>query len=95
MGKIYINQTYLTIKLDTGIDVSTASALYIKYQKPDGSLGSLTAILEGTTIVKYNCLSTPFLTSSGNWVFWAEVTFPDGRIGVGTPVDVVVYDKGN
>ncbi len=94
--KIYLNQTALRIKLDTGADISGASALLIKYTKPDGTTsGSWVAIqfAAGSTIIYYD-LSTAVIDVIGEWVVWAHVTFADGRVAAGDPFVFEVYMEG-
>lgn len=96
MGKIYKNQTSLSLVLDTKVDLSTASSLKIQYRKPDGTTGTdLTGTLSGTTKILYNFASPAILTTSGLYIFWAFVTFADGRVAYGRPVEIMVYETGD
>lgn len=95
MSKIYKNQSRLTLKLSTGVNIATATALKINYRKPSGTTGELVGILDGTETIKYDAADPSFLNESGEWTFWSFVTFADGRSAPGTPVRVLVYDPGN
>lgn len=98
MSKIYKNQSSLRLILDTDEDISTATTLQIKYSKPSGTSGTLTATISGTTAMYYDFTNTAGvseLNESGLWRFWSKVTFSDGRIGYGEPVNIMVYDEGS
>lgn len=81
------------IILDTGINLSTATSLKIKYKNPAGTSGEWTGVLFETTKIKYE-VSTNVLTLAGSWTLWSFVTMSDGRTASGTPVELVVYEPG-
>ena len=95
MSKIYKNQSRLTLKLSTGVDISLATSLKIQYRKPSGVTGELVGTLEGTQVVKYDASNPSFLDEAGSWLFWAFVTFADARTAPGTPVKVQIYEPGS
>jgi len=70
---VYVNQGYLLLILETGIDISAASVLKIKYKKPDGSSGNYPGTLHGTTQIQYQFANID-LNISGSWQFQAWVT---------------------
>jgi hypothetical protein len=96
MGKIYVGQTALTIRLTTSIDLSTAKTVAIKYLKPSGETGTWTATIYSvaTGVISYTIASSSILDESGVWTFWAFITFNDDTIALGEPVRKLIYDEG-
>ena len=62
------------IILSTGVDLTAWTQLLIKYEKPDGTTGSWTPILEGTTSMEFNTV-TSTLDQRGTWRLQAFVAF--------------------
>lgn len=50
---LYKGQTLLTVELDTGVDISTASTKEIVVTKPDGTKEAVAATVTGTTKLTY------------------------------------------
>jgi len=96
MGKIYVNQTALRLQLYVGTDVDTALSLKIKYTKPDSETIYEFIALEPTDAVKsiYYDFQEGDLNVAGQWIFWAYVTFSDGRSAPGEPVKIRVWEEG-
>lgn len=96
MGKVYKNQTELTIRLDTGVDLTTAASQLIKYKKPDGTASYWTATVYDTTngIIQKVLSLTTDLGQAGAWTLWAYVTFTDGYSAPGEPVILDVFEEG-
>lgn len=95
--KIYVGQTELSIRLITGIDITGASSVLIKYKKPSDSIVySWNASIEDAAsgIIYYNIQSVEDLNVSGKWKFWAHVTLSSGNIGIGRPTFYDIYDEG-
>ena len=63
---IHVNQSLLTIKLDTVFDISAATSLKILYKKPDETTGEWIGYLSGTTLVAYDVLDGD-LDQAGTW----------------------------
>lgn len=91
--RIFKKQDLLTLLLDTGIDISGASEVLIKYKKPSGALGSFTASAYNTTIAKYVVASDTDINESGYWVFWVYIT-EGGKSAPSKPVRVKVWLEG-
>lgn len=89
MGSIFKNQTLLTLKLETNLDISTASELKILYRKPDGTRGSWPGTLDGTTKISYD-VSANDIDQAGNWQFQAYA-----KIGTLEGYGVIVHQKIN
>lgn len=51
MSQLFKNQSLLTITLETGIDLSTASVTRILFEKPNKKRGFFTASVSGTALV--------------------------------------------
>lgn len=96
MGKIYVGQTALTIRLTTSIDLTTAKKVEIKYIDPNGTTGTWTATVYNvaTGIIEYKVASALTLNVSGVWTFWAYITFNDDTVAAGEAIKKLVYDEG-
>lgn len=94
-GKIYLDQSNLKITAETGVTVTGAIAQVIKFIKPDNSTGEWDATISGTEDIFYEFSEPSELDQSGDWTFWAFVTFSDGRKAPGEPVTIRVYEEGN
>ena len=71
--KIFAGQSLLTLKLDTGTDVSTATVKRILYKKPSGAQGAWDATsVEALTILTYDVEDND-LDEQGHWRFQAYV----------------------
>jgi hypothetical protein len=77
---IYKGQSLIKITLETGQDLTEASAVKILYKKPDGTKGSWTATTNGTAI-EYNVVSGN-IDQEGSWQLQSEITI-SGRTGYG------------
>lgn len=86
MSNIYKGQTLLTIKLETGLDISSATVKKINYKKPDGTIGSWTASADGTTKLSYSITAND-INQVGIWKMQAFVTIA-GKDAYGDTVDV-------
>lgn len=72
---IFNTQGYLSIKLDTGVNLSSVGAtnLAIKYKKPSGATGTWSASITETTKLIYNFTNTD-LDEIGLWSAQAYFT---------------------
>jgi hypothetical protein len=84
---IYVNQSYVTIELDTEIDLSAGSAPKIKYKKPSGVTGEWTATVVSTRLT-YE-LQDGDINQAGTWRLQGEITI-DSRKAVTDAVNLVV-----
>ena len=95
MGKIFKGQSALRIVLKTFIDLEGIEYAVIRYRKPDGKTGELSAAVgdavKGT--IFHECLEGE-IDVSGWWVFWAFITFADGRTAAGETAKVYVWNEG-
>ena len=96
MGKVYLNQNSLRLKVDTSVDITGATTRLIKYKKPDGTAGQFIATEEAPAtagVIYYDFVSTE-LDQEGPWTMWSYVTFSDARSAPGEPFKVIVYVEG-
>ena len=69
----------VNISLGTGVDLTTATVLLIKYRKPDDSVGSWVPILDGSEAVQFNTI-TSTLDQRGTWTLQAYAEFGAARL---------------
>jgi hypothetical protein len=95
MARIYKGQSALRITLKTFTDLEGILSAVIKYRKPDGVCGEFPAGVADSAkgIIFHECLEEE-INASGWWVFWAYITFADGRTAVGETAMVFVWDEG-
>lgn len=94
-GKIFKNQDYLFIRVFIGYDLSDATAVLIKYKDPNGNEGSWAATIEDESkgiVIRTFTAGSP-LNVSGKWIFWAHVTFTDGRVAPCKSFTETIYDE--
>lgn len=77
MSKVYIGDTGTQIFLDCGEDITNATALSIKVQKPDNSIVTWPGELSGITSILYTTTDSDF-DQEGIWKLQAYVETPDG-----------------
>jgi hypothetical protein len=96
MGKIFKGQTALKIEVLTGTDLTLATDQEIKFIKPSGATGSFAATVSDATggIIYYDVDSADDLDQSGEWTFWAYITFPSGVVP-GEASKVEIYEEGD
>jgi hypothetical protein len=95
MARIFKGQSALRIILKTFIDLEGIVGAIIKYRKPDAVIGSFSAGVEdtGKGIIFHECLEGE-IDIPGWWVFWAYITFGDGRTAAGESTKIFVYNEG-
>jgi len=96
MSTIFKNQSYLRIELTANVSVSGAKETKIFYQKPSGTVGSVTALVQdiATGVLYYDMPVTSFLDEVGMWGFWTYIKFSDDRIVRGeTSFELVLNDE--
>ena len=95
MGKIYVNQTFLTVTLETKQNIENAQQTLIKYRKQSGATGQFNATVTDSErgILTYK-LNEGELNESGQWTFWAYIVFQNGDCAAGEPSFLMVYDEG-
>ena len=95
MGKIFKGQTALRIIVATFTNLNDCLQAVIRYRKPNGATGEFAAgVLDGEKgLLVHECIEGE-IDVSGWWVFWAFVTFADGRTAAGTAAKVFVWKEG-
>ena len=96
MGKIYVGQTDLTIKLETGKNLTVTDSAEIKYRTPAGVIGFFTAVIIDFAkgIISHSVTSENELNVAGNWTFWAKITDHQGLISIGEPFTYRIDKEG-
>ncbi|MBN1131198.1 MAG: hypothetical protein JXA71_19565 [Chitinispirillaceae bacterium] len=88
---IIVGQPY-TLRLDTGISLAGASSPNIIYKKPDKSIGTVAATIDGTVLVA--AITGAQNDQSGTWRFHAAVSFTgDDAPVIGDVAKVTVKDR--
>ena len=95
MGRIFKGQSALRITVKTFANLEDCISAAIKYRKPNGITGVFGAgVMDREKgIIVHECIEGE-IDVSGWWVFWAFVTFADGRTAAGTAAKVYVWKEG-
>jgi hypothetical protein len=75
MSKSFLPDVGTALRLNTGVDLSSASTLQIKYKKPDGELGVWSATVYSTTYAQY-ILQSGDIDQNGLWTFQVYTVLP-------------------
>ena len=96
MGRIFKGQSALRITLKTFTDLEDAISAVIRYIKPNGSTGEYSAAVGDMAkgVICHECIEGE-IDVSGWWVFWAFITFADGRTAAGEAAKVYVWKTGS
>ena len=96
MSRIFQNQSALRITLKTFIDLEGIKTAVIKYKKPNGQQGEFSAGISDVAngLIFHECLDGE-IDLSGWWVFWAFITFADGRTAAGQAAKVYIWKQGS
>jgi hypothetical protein len=95
MGRVFLGQSALRITLKTFIDLEGVLSAVIRFRKPNGKTGEFSAAVGDTAkgVIFHECLENES-DVAGWWVFWAFVTFADGRSAAGETAKVFVWYEG-
>jgi hypothetical protein len=95
MTRIYTGQSALRITLKTYTNLEGIISAVIKYRKPDGTAGELSAGIADSAkgIIFHECVEGE-IDLSGWWTFWAFITFADSRVAAGEAAKVFVWTEG-
>jgi len=66
MAKVFVGDTNTKIRLDAGLDISSAAKLEIHYKKPSGTTGKWIGVLEDTDYAYYLTKAAD-LSENGVW----------------------------
>lgn len=86
---VFITQGYISVDLETSLDLSGASNPKILYKTPGGQRGEWTAVISGTQLTKQ--LTNADIIYVGKWTFQAHVTI-GGLNAYGNKVSLT-FDK--
>lgn len=91
MTKIYKDQ-FFRLTVSTGIDLTDATAIKIKYTAPNKTQGEWTATIDETDNTKayYDCTG---LDQLGTWHVYIKATFTEGSIP-GDLTYFIIYEEG-
>jgi hypothetical protein len=95
MSRIFKGQSALRITVKTFTDLEGIISAVIKYRKPDGATGELPAGVgdEAKGVIFHECIEHE-IDMAGWWVFWAFITFADGRTAAGEAARVFIWQEG-
>jgi hypothetical protein len=95
MGRIFKGQSALRIVCKTFTDLEGIISAVIKYRKPNGTAGSFAAGVSdtGKGIIFHECIEGE-IDMAGWWVFWAFISFADGRTAAGEAAKVYIWHEG-
>jgi hypothetical protein len=95
MGRIFKGQSALRIMVKTFTDLEGIVSAVIKYRKPDGSTGELSAGVGDTAkgVIFHECIEGE-IDMAGWWSFWAFIAFGDGRTAAGEAAWVFIWNEG-
>jgi len=95
MGRIFVKQSALRITLKVFCSLEGILSAVIKYKKPDGIIGEFAAFVVDMArgVISHEVLEGE-LDAAGWWVFWAYVTFSDGRTAAGEAAKVYIWHEG-
>ena len=95
MSRIFKGQTALRITLKTFTDLEDVISAVIKYRKPNKKTGEFSAAVGDAVkgIIFHECIEGE-IDVSGWWVFWAFITFADGRTAAGQAAKVFIWNEG-
>lgn len=94
---IYENQTALEIRVDTGIDLSTAQSVQIKYIDASKESGIWNAVIETPAtdgIISYQIQESDVPLAVGTWKVWSFITFQNDTVAPGSPTIFEVLKEG-
>jgi hypothetical protein len=95
MNRVYAGQSALRITVRTVTDLEGVLGAAIRYRKPDGSTGEFAAGVGDTAKgVIFHEVIEGEIDQAGWWVFWAFITFGDGRTATGEAARVFVWEEG-
>jgi hypothetical protein len=96
MSRIFKGQSSLRITVKTFIDLEGIISAVIKCHKPDGSAGEFAAGVGDTAkgVIFHECIEGE-IDLAGWWVFWAFITFGDGRTAAGEAAKVFIWQEGS
>lgn len=94
MGKIYIGQTDLIIKVNTGQNLDDFSSGKLVVKNPNGQTDDLNVTISNSNIGEVqHVLSNPF-SIPGTYTGWVEIINNLGLKSIGEPFSFIIYNVG-
>lgn len=96
--RIFKNQTALTLKLDTKIDLTSVTNVWMKYKKPSGVTGIWDATIDSPAtagIISHVIASASELDELCDWRRWAYIEIGGTKYAPGDAVTFTVYEEGS
>ena len=95
MGKIFSGQSALRITVQTFCNLTGIVSAAIRYKKPNKKTGEFSAGVSDAEngLIFHECIEGD-IDISGWWVFWAFITFEDGRTAFGQAAKIFVWKEG-
>lgn len=92
---LYQNQTKAIIKMDVEEDI-TGSVAKIQWRKPSGAIGFFPGSITNQVLglFQYQILSANDLDEFGDYTFWADIIYADGKQIFGDPKVVKIPAPG-
>lgn len=93
-ANIFVNQP-LHIEIETDVDLTSATAVEIKFNKPDGTTDKWTAATIDAFggIIKYD-VPQNILNVAGIWKMWAYITYSNGSYP-GEVFEIEIFKEGD
>ena len=100
MGKVYIEQTDLTLSFEAGKSLNISDVVKIEYISPQKVRGLFNATIsdaiKGTVVFNVNNSVSEFKTlGAGTYIMWLNITDGvTGLVSIGEPTSFNIYSKG-
>lgn len=97
MSYSYNSSTATTIRLNTGIDLSTAQSAQIKYIDANKEEGFWVATIDDPATdgkISYTPDSEDVPLPTGTWKLWAFITFQNGTVIPTCPTEMEMLKEG-
>ena len=75
---LFTEERYQTLTVQMPVDVSSNTGLSILYRKPDGTKGSWTGVINGTTGIDFTFTTGTELDQTGKWMIQGKANFAGG-----------------
>jgi len=101
MGKIYIEQTDLTLNFNAGKALNAGDICIIEYISPQFVKGTFNAVITNAPLglVSFNVNNTTsefMALGAGTYRFWLKITdIISGLVSIGEPCDIMINTKGS
>ena len=95
--RIYLNQSALTLKLDTKIDLTSATNVWMKYIKPSGATGTWSATIDSpaTAGIISHVVAAGELNELCEWTRWAYIEIGGTKYAPGDAVTFEDFAEGS